>query len=138
VATLYASIVAHTPVLPAAGESIVVTARPDPDDFPHKLVVSIDPATSYSTVTMTDDAGGDAVAGDGYSATIPPTCRHAGGILCAGGGQWFPSYQFVSNDARPMSASCVSAIRRRRSAAFTASGSRKAPSIRGSTAGAGQ
>jgi hypothetical protein len=67
--------VSHNPPLPAAGQSVVVSAR-----FQSAramagttLYYRIDPATSYTTVPMRDDGtGGDALAGDGvYSATIP-------------------------------------------------------------------
>jgi hypothetical protein len=67
--------VTHSPVLPAANQSVVVTAQAaDPDG-----VVSLtlrfrdDPSASTTSLTMRDDgSGGDAVAGDGiYSATIP-------------------------------------------------------------------
>jgi hypothetical protein len=67
--------VAHAPVLPAASQAVVVTARAnDPNGLAScVLKYRLDPATTYSTVTMVDDGtGGDAVAGDGvYSATIP-------------------------------------------------------------------
>ncbi len=67
--------VQHSPVLPAAGEPIVVTARVMDSDGISLVVLQyrLDPAISYSTVIMRDDGtGGDAVAGDGiYSATIP-------------------------------------------------------------------
>lgn len=67
--------VAHTPVVPSAGQSVVVTARAeDPDGLATlSLFYRIDPATSYSTVSMNDSGtSGDAIAGDGiFSATIP-------------------------------------------------------------------
>ena len=67
--------VAHQPVLPAAGEPVVVTARVHDPDGLQAVVVKyrLDPATNYLTVPMVDDgSGGDAIAGDGlYSATIP-------------------------------------------------------------------
>ena len=67
--------VQHSPVLPAAGQAIVVTARAHDTDGVSSLLLKyrIDPASTYATVTMTDNgAGGDAVAGDGvFSATIP-------------------------------------------------------------------
>jgi hypothetical protein len=67
--------VSHSPVLPAANQSIVVTARlSDPDGLASAtLNYRIDPGVAYSNITMTDDGtGGDAVAGDGvYTATIP-------------------------------------------------------------------
>ncbi|PYI84279.1 MAG: hypothetical protein DME26_13540 [Verrucomicrobia bacterium] len=67
--------VAHNPVLPAAGEPVVVTARiHDPDGFSTPILLyRVDPATAYATINLVDNGtGGDAVAGDGiYSATIP-------------------------------------------------------------------
>lgn len=67
--------VAQNPVLPAAGESVVVTAKVhDPDGVgTMTLQYRYDPATSYNSVTMRDDGqGGDALAGDKvFSATIP-------------------------------------------------------------------
>ncbi len=67
--------VRHSPVLPAANQPFVVTARAnDPDGLSSVLLkYRLDPSPSYSSVVMTDDGtGGDAVAGDGtYSATIP-------------------------------------------------------------------
>jgi hypothetical protein len=67
--------VAHSPVLPAAGQAVVVGARPvDPDGVSAvTLNYRVDPATSYTSATMLDNGtAGDAVAGDGvYSATIP-------------------------------------------------------------------
>ncbi|HEY9172649.1 MAG TPA: lamin tail domain-containing protein [Verrucomicrobiae bacterium] len=67
--------VRHSPVLPAASEPILVTARAhDPDDVAALLLrYRLDPATTYTTVAM-NDAGtsGDAVAGDGvFTARIP-------------------------------------------------------------------
>ncbi|MBN2703082.1 MAG: lamin tail domain-containing protein [Pontiellaceae bacterium] len=67
--------VSHAPILPAADENVVVTARVnDPDGLSLvQLNYRLDPDTVYSTVAMSDHGtGGDAVAGDGiYSATIP-------------------------------------------------------------------
>ncbi len=67
--------VTHGPVVPVAGEAVVVTARAqDPDGLSAmRLNYRIDPSASYTTVNMVDDGtGGDAVAGDGlFSATIP-------------------------------------------------------------------
>lgn len=67
--------VQHAPVLPAANQSFVVTARAqDPDGVSSvSLYYRLDPSASYSVVTM-NDAGtsGDAVARDGlFTATIP-------------------------------------------------------------------
>jgi hypothetical protein len=67
--------VSHSPILPAANQSIVVTARVgDPEGIGSVLLnYRTDPNTTYSTIAMKDDGtGGDAVAGDGfYTATIP-------------------------------------------------------------------
>ena len=67
--------VTHTPSLPAASQPAVVTAQVhDPDGMQSlTLYYRLDPATSYTAVTMKDDGtGGDAMAHDGvFSATIP-------------------------------------------------------------------
>ena len=67
--------VQHSPVLPAASEPILITARAhDPDGVGSLLLkYRVDPATTFSTVNMTDDGkAGDAVANDGlYTAPIP-------------------------------------------------------------------
>lgn len=67
--------VIHAPVLPLANQSITVKARVEDPDGPVAAILNyrVDPATTYSTVTMVDDGtGGDAIAGDGiYSASIP-------------------------------------------------------------------
>ena len=67
--------VAHNPILPAANQAVVVTARVHDPDGVASVVLNyrVDPATTYSTAPMADDgSGGDAIAGDGiYSATIP-------------------------------------------------------------------
>ncbi|MFO1500807.1 MAG: hypothetical protein U1G07_20880, partial [Verrucomicrobiota bacterium] len=67
--------VSHTPVAPAAGESIVVTARvSDPDGITRlEVKYRVDPSPDYLRAAMNDTgADGDLVAGDGlYSATIP-------------------------------------------------------------------
>lgn len=67
--------VAHSPVLPAANQAVVVTARvSDPDGVASvELKYRIDPSPTPTTLVMRDDGtAGDAVAGDGlYSATIP-------------------------------------------------------------------
>ena len=76
--------VSHAPVLPAAGQAVVVTARAsDPDGIGAvNLRYRLDPAPEILTVPMTDDGkAGDAVAGDGiFSATIP---RQAAGVMVA-------------------------------------------------------
>jgi len=67
--------VVHNPIVPAANQAVVVTARVhDPDGLASvALNYRVDPATTYSTSPMTDNGtGGDTIAGDGiYSATIP-------------------------------------------------------------------
>ena len=67
--------VVHTPILPAAGEPVVVTARATDPNLPFTLTLKyrIDPATTFVSVPMADDGtDGDLIAGDGaYSATIP-------------------------------------------------------------------
>ena len=67
--------VSHSPVLPAAGERVRVTARVrDPDGLAAvNLRYRFDPDTNVETLPMTDDGKlGDEVAGDGvYSAVLP-------------------------------------------------------------------
>ena len=67
--------VTHNPTAPAANQAVVVMANvSDPDGVTNlTLYYRLDPATSYTAVTMKDDGtGGDAVPGDGvFSATIP-------------------------------------------------------------------
>jgi len=67
--------VSHSPVLPAAGESIVVTARVhDPDGVTAlQVFYRPDPSSTYSSLPMTDNGtAGDAVAKDGlFTAAIP-------------------------------------------------------------------
>ncbi len=67
--------VTHTPSLPSAGQPVVVTANVHDAGSVQNLTLyyRIDPATSYTALTMKDDGTqGDAVAGDGiFSATIP-------------------------------------------------------------------
>jgi hypothetical protein len=74
----------HQPALPQANEPVVVTCRvSDPDGVATvRLRYRVDPATTYSTLAMSDNgAGGDAVAGDGiYSARLP---AQASGALVA-------------------------------------------------------
>jgi len=66
--------VTHSPVLPAAGQAVRVTARVnDPDGIATvNLRYRVEPANTVTTVPMTDNgSGGDAVAGDGiYTATV--------------------------------------------------------------------
>lgn len=65
----------HAPLLPASGEPVVVTARATDRQAPLTMTLRyrIDPAPTYSNVTMRDDGTeGDAIANDGiYSGTIP-------------------------------------------------------------------
>jgi hypothetical protein len=67
--------VQHSPVLPAANQSIVVTAGVnDPDGLASvTLRYRLDPSAAYASVPMNDNGiGGDTIAGDGiFSATIP-------------------------------------------------------------------
>jgi len=67
--------VTHTPSLPVANQPAVVTANSHDAGSVQSLTLyyRIDPATSYTAVTMRDDGTlGDAIAGDGvFSATIP-------------------------------------------------------------------
>jgi hypothetical protein len=67
--------VLHTPVLPAAVQPVVVTARVhDPDGLANVVVqYRVDPATTLTSVPMNDfGTNGDAVAGDGiFGAAIP-------------------------------------------------------------------
>ncbi|WCJ60031.1 lamin tail domain-containing protein [Fontisphaera persica] len=85
--------VSYAPVLPAANEAVVVTARVHDPDGVTNLVLRyrLDTAGSYTSVTMVDNGtGGDAVAGDGlYSATI---AGQASGALVA--------YQISATDLR--------------------------------------
>ncbi|MBI5387082.1 MAG: lamin tail domain-containing protein, partial [Verrucomicrobia bacterium] len=66
--------VAHRPVLPAANEPVVVTARlSDPDGLAAvKFVYRLDPGTALTTNLMRDDGTlGDTTAGDGlFSVTL--------------------------------------------------------------------
>ena len=68
--------VAHSPVLPAANDPVLVTARAiDPDGVGSlTLRYRIDPSPTFASLAMLDDGtGGDAVAGDGlFTATVPP------------------------------------------------------------------
>jgi len=67
--------VTHNPPVPAANQSVVVTAQAHDPNGVQNLTLNyrIDPATTYLSVPMKDDGtGGDAIAGDGvFSATIP-------------------------------------------------------------------
>ena len=76
--------VVHYPVLPAANQPVVISARlHDPDGIGQIMVqYRVDPATAVTSVAMRDDgAAGDAVAGDGiFSGTIP---GQAAGVIVA-------------------------------------------------------
>jgi hypothetical protein len=65
----------HAPVLPAANQPVIVTARVDSPHGLASLVLKyrLDPSASYASVAMNDNGtAGDAVAVDGiFSATIP-------------------------------------------------------------------
>jgi hypothetical protein len=65
----------HSPILPGAGEPVVVTARASDRQAPVTMTLRyrVDPTPTYSSVTMLDDGtGGDAIANDGiYGGTIP-------------------------------------------------------------------
>jgi regulation of enolase protein 1 (concanavalin A-like superfamily) len=67
--------VTHTPTLPAANQTVAVTARVHDSDGLNAMFVyyRIDPTNTYTAIRMTDDGlGGDAIAGDGtFTATIP-------------------------------------------------------------------
>src|ERR1041384_6193617 len=76
--------VKHVPVLPAANQFVVVSARThDPQGIAAlTLKYRVDPATNYTDVAMRDDGtGGDEIPSDGiYSGTIPP---QSGGRIVA-------------------------------------------------------
>ncbi len=67
--------IAATPVLPAAGEPVRVTARfDDPDGVAARtLSWRLDPSATFTNIAMKDDGtGGDTLAGDGiFTGTIP-------------------------------------------------------------------
>ena len=73
--------VSHHPVLPAANQPVVVTARVhDPDGVPSALLTyRVDPGDEAVTVPLMDNGvGSDQVAGDGlYSALIPGQSQDA-------------------------------------------------------------
>ena len=75
--------VTHTPALPAAAETVVVTARvSDPDGITNcSMLYRQDTSGSYTTLAMRDDGlAGDAVANDGvFSAALP--ALGAGGAI---------------------------------------------------------
>jgi hypothetical protein len=106
--------VRHFPVLPAANQPAVVTARVhDPDGvtnvFLQYRVDSSINATNYTTIAMADDgSGGDAVAGDGiYSARIPGQASgtmvafNVGAVDALGATNLFP------RNSSPTSAECL-------------------------------
>jgi len=67
--------VTHSPAVPAANQSVIVTVQVhDPNGVTNlTLNYRIDPSTTYTSVPLMDNGtGGDVVAGDGiFSATIP-------------------------------------------------------------------
>jgi hypothetical protein len=67
--------VQHAPVLPAANQPIVVTARVTDSDGVRSVTLNYrsEGTTTFSTASMTDDGtGSDKVAGDGiYTAAVP-------------------------------------------------------------------
>ena len=67
--------VIHSPILPAAGEPVLVTVKlSDPDGIANPSIrYRIDPNTAYTTVALRDDGTlGDAVSGDGtFTSRIP-------------------------------------------------------------------
>ncbi len=68
--------VRHSPVLPAGGEPIVVTARITDNDGVEAVMLSYrSEGSAFTSVPMVDDGSGDdSVAGDGlFTATIPGT-----------------------------------------------------------------
>jgi hypothetical protein len=75
--------VTHTPALPGAGETVIVTARVSDPDGVSGLTLNYrgDPATGYTQLPMVDDGtSGDGLAGDGvYSASLPG--RAAGTVV---------------------------------------------------------
>ncbi len=81
--------VAHWPVLPPAGQEVLVTARVDTADGLEALTLRWrrDPATDYTNVSMIDNGAGL------YSATIP--AQGAGGL---------GAFYVVANDAATPSA----------------------------------
>jgi len=66
--------VAHSPVLPAANEPIVVTARiVDPDAVDNVLLCyRVDPSTNYTVIGMIDGGGPDLVPYDDIYTTVIP------------------------------------------------------------------
>ena len=74
--------VAHAPILPGAGEAVVITATAsDPDGGTLALKYRIEPSGSYTTVAMLDNGlSGDSIAGDGvFAATVP--AQPAGAVM---------------------------------------------------------
>lgn len=65
----------HSPVLPAAGQPVVVSVRAHDPDGIHSVVLRYrrDPSPTFLELPMRDDGNqGDSVAGDGrYAATLP-------------------------------------------------------------------
>ena len=94
----------HFPVLPAASEPVVISARVhDPDGATNvSLLYRLDPASSFTSLPMNDNGtNGDFVARDGiYSATLP---GQASGAMIAfyvqATDRWGSSSQFPENAA---------------------------------------
>ena len=67
--------VSHSPILPQAGEDVVVVARAYDADDVAELILNyrVDPTSTFTALSMNDSGtGGDVIAGDGlYSGTIP-------------------------------------------------------------------
>ncbi len=74
--------VTHSPVLPASNSSVTVTARIlDATTVTVSLKHRLDPATTYSTVTMNDaGTGGDVRAGDKIFTGVIPAPNVAGAL----------------------------------------------------------
>jgi hypothetical protein len=97
--------VAHFPVLPEAGEAVVVTAQAqDPDGVTTvALRFRVDPDSTLQTVNMLDDGtNGDSVAGDGmYSGRIP---AQAAGVIVAWHVQATDGHETAASSSYPAGA----------------------------------
>jgi regulation of enolase protein 1 (concanavalin A-like superfamily) len=94
------SSVGHYPILPAANQPVVVSARlDDPNGISQAtLFYRLDPSRTYTAVAMHDDGtGGDAEAGDGiWSATIPGQASNT-----------MVAFTIQASDGRPIPGSTV-------------------------------
>ncbi|MBI5385163.1 MAG: lamin tail domain-containing protein [Verrucomicrobia bacterium] len=85
--------VTHNPVVPAASQPVLVTARVnDPDGLASvQCVFRLDPLGAPVTLAMTDDGtGGDVVSGDGlFSVTIPGQTNGALAAFFIQATDWF-------------------------------------------------